>query len=178
MLVMDELFKLMKENGASDIHLTVGAAPILRINGRLFSTPFEVLTAEKAQTLIYSIMNDEQKQRFEQDQELDFAFGMKNFGRLRMNVFKQRNTIGAAIRSIPFEFKSFEELGLPPAVNTIVRLNKGLVLVTGPTGSGKSTTLASIINYLNTNYNYHIMTVEDPIEFVHNHKKVLLTNVK
>jgi len=174
MLVMEELFKLMKENGASDIHLTVGASPILRINGKLFATPFEVLTPDKAQSLIYSIMSDEQKQRFETNQELDFAFGMKAYGRLRMNVFRQRNTIGAAIRSIPFEFKTFQELGLPPAVNHIIGLNKGLVLITGPTGSGKSTTLASIINYLNTNNNYHIMTVEDPIEFVHNHKKSIV----
>jgi len=174
MLVMEELFKLMKENGASDIHLTVGASPILRINGKLFATPFEVLTPDKAQNLIYSIMSDEQKQRFETEQELDFAFGMKAYGRLRMNVFRQRNTIGAAIRSIPFEFKTFEELGLPPAVHHITQLNKGLVLITGPTGSGKSTTLASIINYLNTNHNYHIMTVEDPIEFVHNHKKSIV----
>ncbi|WP_423970546.1 type IV pilus twitching motility protein PilT [Elusimicrobium simillimum] len=171
---MDELFRLMKENGASDIHLTVGASPILRINGKLFATPFEPLTPEKAQNLIYSIMTDDQKQRFEADQELDFAFGMKNIGRMRMNVFKQRNTIGAAIRAIPFEFKTFEELGLPAAVHNIVRLHKGLVLVTGPTGSGKSTTLASIINYLNTNHNYHIMTVEDPIEFVHTHKKSIV----
>jgi len=174
MLVMEELFKLMKENGASDIHLTVGASPILRINGKLFATPFEVLTPDKAQSLIYSIMSDEQKQRFETNQELDFAFGMKAYGRMRMNVFRQRNTIGAAIRSIPFEFKSFQELGLPPAINHITQLNKGLVLITGPTGSGKSTTLASVINYLNTNNNYHIMTVEDPIEFVHNHKKSIV----
>jgi len=175
MLVMEELFKLMKENGASDIHLTVGASPILRINGKLFATPFEVLTPEKAQSLIYSIMSDEQKQRFETEEELDFAFGMKSYGRLRMNVFRQRNTIGAAIRSIPFEFKTFDELGLPQqAVKHIIGLNKGLVLITGSTGSGKSTTLASIINYLNTNNNYHIMTVEDPIEFVHNHKKSIV----
>ncbi|GHT38905.1 twitching motility protein PilT [Bacteroidia bacterium] len=174
MLVMEELFKLMKENGASDIHLTVGASPILRINGKLFATPFEVLTPDKAQNLIYSIMSDDQKQRFETYNELDFAFGMKAYGRLRMNVFRQRNTIGAAIRSIPFEFKTFDELGLPPAIDYIIKLNKGLVLITGPTGSGKSTTLASIINYLNTNHNYHIMTVEDPIEFVHNHKKSIV----
>ncbi|WP_424245383.1 twitching motility protein PilT [Elusimicrobium posterum] len=171
---MDELFRVMKENGASDIHITVGAPPILRINGKLYATPYEVLTADKAQDLIYSIMTDDQKQRFESDQELDFAFGVKSYGRLRMNIFRQRNTIGAAIRSIPFEFKTFEELRLPAVVSNIMRLNKGLVLVTGPTGSGKSTTLASMINYLNTNYNYHIMTVEDPIEFVHNHKKSIV----
>ncbi|WP_428897299.1 twitching motility protein PilT [Parelusimicrobium proximum] len=174
MIIIDELFKLMKEKKASDLHLTVGTPPILRINGKLYKTPFEVLTPEKAQAIIYSIMTDEQKQRFEADQELDFAFSVKSYGRMRMNVFRQKNSVGAAIRAIPYEFKTFEELKLPPAVNNIMNLNKGLVLVTGPTGSGKSTTLASMIDYLNTNFGYHIMTVEDPVEFLHSHKKSIV----
>lgn len=174
MLVMDELFKLLIEKGASDLHITTGAPPILRINGKLYKTPFEILSPEKSQALIYSIMTDDQKQHFESEQELDFAFSVKNLGRLRINVFKQKGAVGAAIRSITNDFKTFEELSLPPVVNNIMNLNKGLVLVTGPTGSGKSTSLASMINYINTNYSYHIMTIEDPVEFVHTHKRSIV----
>lgn len=174
MLVMDELFKLLKEKGASDLHLTAGAPPILRINGHLYKTPYEVLTAEKAHALIYSIMTDEQKQRFEEDQELDFAFSIGGGVRLRINVFKQKASVGTAIRAIPNEFKTFEELGLPVVTNNIINLNKGLVLVTGPTGSGKSTSLASMINYLNSNFSYNIMTVEDPVEYLHTHKRSIV----
>jgi twitching motility protein PilT len=171
---MDELFQLMKDKGASDLHLTVGVPPVLRIDGNLFATPFEVLTPEKTQSLVYSIMTDEQKQRFENTNELDFAFSLKNLGRMRVNVFRERGSVCVAIRAIPFEFKTFRELGLPLAVDNLMHLNKGLVLVTGPTGSGKSTTLASMINFLNENYGYHIITVEDPIEFIHEHKRSII----
>ncbi len=174
MILMDELFQLMKEKNASDLHLTVGVPPVLRIDGKLFATPFEALTPEKTQSLIYSIMTDEQKQRFETTNELDFAFSIKNLGRMRVNVYRQRGAVGVAIRAIPFEFKTFRQLGLPLAVDNLMHLNKGLVLVTGPTGSGKSTTLASMINFLNENYGYHIMTVEDPIEFIHEHKRSIV----
>ncbi|MDR1124303.1 MAG: type IV pilus twitching motility protein PilT [Elusimicrobiota bacterium] len=174
MVLLDELFQIMKDKGASDLHLTSGVPPILRVNGNLYATPYEALTPDRSQALIYSIMTDEQKQRFETNNELDFAFSMKGLGRIRVNVFRQRGSVGVAIRAIPFEFKTFKQLGLPPAVDGIVQLNKGLVLVTGPTGSGKSTTLASIINYLNENYGYHIITVEDPIEFVHDHKRSIV----
>jgi twitching motility protein PilT len=174
MVLMDELFQLMKDKNASDLHLTVGVPPVLRIEGNLFATPYEVLTAERTQALIYSIMSDEQKQRFESTNELDFAFSMKSLGRMRVNVFRQRGHVGVAIRAIPFEFKTFRQLGLPLAVDNLVHLNKGLVLVTGPTGSGKSTTLASIINFINENYGYHIMTIEDPIEFIHDHKRSIV----
>lgn len=174
MVLMDELFVLMKEKGASDLHLTVGVPPVLRIQGKLFATPFEALTPERVQSLIYSIMSEEQKQRFESTNELDFAFSLKSVGRMRINVYRQRGNVGVAIRAIPFQFKSFRELSLPPAVDHIVNLNKGLVLVTGPTGSGKSTTLASMINHINENEGCHIMTVEDPIEFVHEHKRSII----
>lgn len=174
MILMDELFQLMKEKNASDLHLTVGVPPVLRIDGKLFATPFEVLTPEKTQSLIYSIMSDEQKQRFETTNELDFAFSLKKLGRMRVNVYRQRGSVGVAIRSIPFEFKTFRQLGLPLAVDNLMHLNKGLVLVTGPTGSGKSTSLASMINFINENYGYHIMTVEDPIEFIHDHKRSIV----
>ena len=171
---MDDLFKLMKAKNASDIHITVGVPPVLRIQGKLYQTPFEPLTRESAQTLIYSILNDEQRQIFEDTLELDCSIGLKSLGRLRVNVYKQKGSVAAALRSIPNEFKSFEELNLPPVVYNIMKLNKGLVLVTGATGSGKSTSLASMINYLNMNESNHIMTVEDPIEFVHQHKRSIV----
>jgi len=174
MILMDDLFQLMKAKNASDIHLTVGVPPVLRIQGRLYATQFETLTKESAQTLIYSIMTDEQRQQFEEKLELDFSFGLKSLGRLRVNIYKQKGCIAAALRAIPNEFKTFEELNLPAPVYNIVKLNKGLVLVTGATGSGKSTSLASMINYLNVNESNHIMTVEDPIEFVHPHKRSIV----
>ncbi|MBO4674705.1 MAG: PilT/PilU family type 4a pilus ATPase, partial [Elusimicrobiaceae bacterium] len=174
MILMDDLFALMKAKNASDIHLAVGVPPVLRIQGRLYATQFEVLTKESAQTLIYSIMTDEQRQQFEEHLELDFSFGLKALGRLRVNVYKEKGCIAAALRAIPNEFKTFEELNLPSVVHNIVKLNKGLVLVTGATGSGKSTSLASMINYLNMNESNHIMTVEDPIEFVHPHKRSIV----
>lgn len=171
---MDDLFRLMKAKNASDIHLTVDVPPILRIHGRLYQTPFEPLTKESVQVLIYSILTDEQKQTFEEHLELDCSVGLKSLGRVRVNVYKQKGCMAAALRSIPNDFKSFEELNLPPVVYNIMKLNKGLVLVTGCTGSGKSTSLASMINYLNMNESNHIMTVEDPIEFVHPHKRSIV----
>lgn len=174
MIIMDDLFKLMKAKNASDIHLTVGVPPVLRIQGNLYATQFETLTKESAQQLIYSILTDEQRQMFEEKLELDCSFGIKGLGRLRVNVYKQKGNIACALRSIPTEFKTFEQLNLPPVVYNIMKLNKGLVLVTGATGSGKSTSLASMINYLNMNESNHIMTVEDPIEFVHPHKRSIV----
>ncbi|MDR0409984.1 MAG: type IV pilus twitching motility protein PilT [Spirochaetaceae bacterium] len=174
MVLMDELFQLMKEKNASDLHLTVGVPPVLRIDGNLFATPFEALTPERTQALIYSIMSDDQKQRFESTNELDFAFSLKSLGRMRVNIYRQKGHVGVAIRSIPFDFKTFRQLSLPLAVDNLMHLNKGLVLVTGPTGSGKSTSLASMINFINENYGYHIMTVEDPIEFIHDHKRSII----
>src|SRR3989339_1390025 len=174
MVTMSELFIMMHEKTASDIHLTAGAPPMLRIDGDLVATPFEKLTPEMCQTLVFSLMTDAQRQRFEATNELDFAFGIKGMGRLRMNVYRQRGVLGAAIRSIPSKYKTFDELNLPPVVYEIMKLTKGLLLITGPTGSGKSTTLTSMIDYLNEHRNYHIVTVEDPIEYVHTHKKSLV----
>ncbi|MDD2773031.1 MAG: type IV pilus twitching motility protein PilT [Elusimicrobiales bacterium] len=171
---MSDLFLLMHEKGASDLHLTAGAPPILRLNGELVPAPFEKLTGEAAQGLVFSLMSDAQRQRFEATNELDFAFGIKGMGRLRMNVYRQRGLVGAAIRSIPSRYKTFEELNLPPVVYDLMKLKKGLILVTGPTGSGKSTTLASMIDFLNEHNCYHIITVEDPIEYVHTHKKSMV----
>ena len=174
MVTMSELFIMMHEKNASDIHITAGATPMLRIDGDLVQTPFEKLTPEMCQTLTFSLMTDSQRQRFEATNELDFAFGIKGMGRLRMNAYRQRGVVGAAIRSIPSKYKTFEELNLPPVVYELMKMTKGLLLITGPTGSGKSTTLASMIDYLNEHRNYHIITVEDPIEYVHTHKKSIV----
>jgi len=174
MILMDDLFALMKSKNASDIHIMVGVPPVLRIQGKLYATQFESLTKESAQTLVYSIMSDEQRQRFEEELELDFSFGLKSLGRLRVNVYKEKGGIAAALRAIPNTFQTFEELNLPPVVYNLMKLNKGLILVTGATGSGKSTSLASMINYLNMNSSEHIMSVEDPIEFVHPHKRSIV----
>lgn len=174
-IIMDDLFQIMKKNNASDIHLTVGVPPVLRVQGRLYQLgQYEALTPEVAQQLIYSIMTDDQRQHFEETLECDFSFGLKSLGRLRVNVYKQKGCVAAALRSIPNEFKSFEQLGLPPVIHNLMKLDKGLVLVTGATGSGKSTSLASMINFLNVHESNHIITVEDPIEFVHPHKRSIV----
>jgi len=175
MVTMSELFLLMHEKGASDLHLTAGAPPMLRLDGELAPTPFERLTADACQSLIFSLMTDSQRQRFEATNELDFAFGIKGLGRLRMNVYRQRGVVGTAIRSIPTRYKTFEELNLPPVVYEIMKLSKGLILVTGPTGSGKSTTLASIIQEINMKYPKHILTIEDPVEYVFPQQKALVS---
>ncbi|MEQ1918179.1 MAG: type IV pilus twitching motility protein PilT [Elusimicrobiota bacterium] len=171
---MGELFLLMHERGASDLHLTVGAPPTLRIDGNLLPTPFDKLNSETAQTLIYSLLNDQQRQRFEASNELDLAFNLRGIGRVRMNVYRQTGSVGAAIRAIPNSFKTFDEIGVPKSILDIMKLPKGLILVTGPTGSGKSTTLASMIDFINETRSSHIMTIEDPIEFVHTHKKSVI----
>ncbi len=174
MVSMGELFLLMHERGASDLHLTVGAPPTLRIDGALLPTPFEKLNSEMAQTLIYSLLNDQQRQRYEASNELDLAFNLRGIGRVRMNVYRQTGSVGAAIRAIPNSFKTFDEIGMPPAIHEIMKVPKGLILVTGQTGSGKSTTLASMIDFINENRAAHIVTIEDPIEFVHSHKKSVI----
>jgi len=171
---MSELFLLMHERGASDLHLTVGAPPMLRIDGALIPTPFEKLTHETAQTLIFTLLTEAQRQRYEANNELDLAFGLKGIDRLRMNIYRQRGSVGAAVRAIPSKFLTFEEIGLPQVIYDIMKIPKGLILVTGPTGSGKSTTLASMIDYINEHRSGHIVTVEDPIEYVHTHKKCIV----
>jgi twitching motility protein PilT len=174
MISMSELFLLMHERGASDLHLTVGSPPVLRIDGVMVPTPFDKLTHETCQSLIFSLLTEQQRQRYEATNELDLAFGLKGIGRLRMNIFRQRGAVGAAVRAIPSSFKTFEEIGLPQVIHDIMKIPKGLVLVTGPTGSGKSTTLASMIDYINENRSCHIVTIEDPIEYVHHHKKAII----
>jgi twitching motility protein PilT len=144
------------------------------VDGNLHPLKVPPLNPTDCKRLCYSILTDSQKSRFEQENELDLSFGIKGVGRVRMNVFRQRGSVGAALRSIQSSFMTFEELGLPEVVYDVLKTPKGLVLVTGPTGSGKSTTLASMIDFLNTNRTGHIITVEDPIEFIHQHKKCIV----
>lgn len=171
---MQELLTLMYERKASDLHLTSGAAPVLRIDGTLVPTHYPKLTPDVCKNLIYQLLTEEQIKKFESMNELDISFGVKGIGRIRMNVYKQRGAIGAALRLIPVKIPTFEELGLPAVVYEFMKLTKGLILITGPTGTGKSTTLASMVEYLNENKHLHIITIEDPIEYVFHHNKSII----
>jgi len=174
MVTLRELLEEMCRRNASDLHLTVGTPPQLRIDGRLIRSDHDVLTQETTMKLAYSIMNEKQRKKFEEKNELDLSFGLENLSRFRCNVFMQRGNVAVAIRQIPFKIRSFEELGLPKVVSELANLPKGLVLVTGPTGSGKSTTLAAIIDKINREHSCHILTVEDPIEYLHRHNGCLV----
>lgn len=172
---LHDLLKEMTKRNASDLHLGAGCAPHIRVDERLVPIGKETLDANSSKDLIYSILTNEQKARFERDKELDFAFTKEGLGRFRVNVFWQRGYVGAAIRALPFKIMSFEECGLPvKVVEGFCRKPKGLVLVTGATGSGKSTTLASMIDWINTRRDCHIITIEDPIEYVHTNKKAII----
>jgi len=168
---LHQLLQVMIEKGASDLHLTTGSPPQIRVNGHLVPLDQPQLTPADTKQLVYSVLTDAQKHRFEEENELDFSFGLKGFSRFRGNIFMQRGAVGGAIRTIPFKIKTFEELGLPHIIQDLVKKPRGLVLVTGPTGSGKSTTLASMIDRINSERHDHIITIEDPIEFLHPHKK-------
>ncbi|MBU1007343.1 MAG: type IV pilus twitching motility protein PilT [Candidatus Omnitrophica bacterium] len=169
---LKDLLNLMVEKKASDLHITVGLSPQLRIDGKLAPLPdLKALTPQDTKELAYSILNDEQRGIFEQKKELDMSFGIKDMGRFRINLYKQRGSIGMAVRLIPFDIPSLDDLGLPAAVKTFADRPSGLVLITGATGSGKSTTLASMIEYINAKRACHIISIEDPIEYLHKHKK-------
>ena len=170
MLGMRELLEEMVARGASDLHITAGLPPQYRIDGNMVATQFPTLTGDDTRRLAYSILNDEQKKRFENDHELDFSFGVQGISRFRANVFQQRGVTAMALRQIPYQIHTFEQLGLPPICRQLINKTQGLVLVTGPTGSGKSTTLATMVDTINTARRGHIITIEDPIEFVHGHK--------
>ncbi|RKQ63904.1 twitching motility protein PilT [Thermovibrio guaymasensis] len=173
---MLQLLKEVVERKASDLHIAPGSPPRIRILGDLVPlTEYGVLSATDTKNLIYSVLTDAQKKKLEEELELDFSFGIKNIARFRGNAYFQRQSLAAAFRLIPFEIPDFDSLGLPPVVKNFAHKDKGLVLVTGPTGSGKSTTLASLIKIINDTYPYHIITIEDPIEFVYNHNKSLIT---
>jgi twitching motility protein PilT len=172
---MADLLQLMVDRGASDLHITSGTYPQIRVNGRLNQlNQFEVLTPQDTQRLSYSVLNEGQKQKFEEENELDLSFGIQGLARFRCNVYRQRGAVGCAIRVIPYKIRSFEELGLPQIVQQLADRPKGLILVTGPTGSGKSTTLAAMLDVINRERHEHIMTIEDPIEFLHHHKSCVV----
>ncbi len=169
-----QLLKFMVENTASDLHITPGTPPQLRIDGALRPLNLPTMTPPETKKIAYSLLTDAQKHIFEEEKELDFSFGVKGLSRFRANVFQTRGSVGIAIRTIPFEILSFEQLGLPKVVEDLNKRPKGLVLVTGPTGSGKSTTLAGMIDRINNTRHEHIITIEDPIEFLHPHKSCVV----
>ncbi len=171
---MRQLLEEMVQRNSTDLHLTTGAPPMYRIDGELVPTNYEIMTPEVIQNLIYSVLNDQQKKKFEMEWELDFSFGIAGLSRFRGNCFQQRGSAAAAIRTIPFEIRGFKELGIPPVVEQLAKRPKGLILVTGPTGCGKSTTLAAVIDRVNSERRNHIVTVEDPIEYLFRHKKAIV----
>ncbi|OGR31006.1 MAG: type IV pili twitching motility protein PilT [Desulfuromonadales bacterium GWD2_61_12] len=171
---MHTLLKTMVDNGSSDLHITTGTPPQIRIDGHVTPLKMPPLMPNDTKAICYSILTDAQKRKFEEDNELDFSFGVKGLARFRGNVFLQRGAVAGVFRLIPYKIMTLAELGLPPVVTEISRKPRGLVLVTGPTGSGKSTTLASIIDAINMERHEHIITIEDPIEFIHPHKKCLV----
>jgi twitching motility protein PilT len=169
------LLEEMIERDASDLHITAGDKPKLRIDGDIQNANVEIVLSPKdTMQLAYSILTENQKKRFETEDELDFSFGIQNLARFRGNCFKQRGCVSLVIRQIPFNVRTFEELGLPAAVARMAEKPRGLVLVTGPTGSGKSTTLAAMIDKINRERTGHIITVEDPIEFIHRHQSCIV----
>lgn len=171
---IQELLKRCVDIGASDLHLTVALPPMYRIDGELTPQTEEKLSREATEQLAYSVMNEKQKKLFEQNKEVDFSFGVKDVGRFRANVYLQKGAIAVALRLIPTEILSFDQLKLPPIIRKLMDKPNGLILVTGPTGSGKSTTLAAMIDFLNIDRKEHILTIEDPIEFVHRHKNCMV----
>jgi twitching motility protein PilT len=171
---LHQLLRAMIEKGASDMHITTGSPPLLRIDGAIVPLKLPPLSPVETKQLCYSVLTEEQKIQFEKSKELDLSFGVKSLSRFRANIFMQRGAVSGAFRSIPFKILTFEELGFPPAVAALASRPRGLVLVTGPTGAGKSTTLASIIDKINGETRQHIMTVEDPIEYLHPHKRSIV----
>lgn len=170
-----ELLVKMVEEGASDLHIVVGAPPMVRINGSVEPMRgYKRLTEDDTQELVYSVMNEEQIAEFEDELECDLSFGIEGLSRFRLNVYRDRGSVVGAFRAIPYTILSFEELGLPRVIAEFAHKPVGLVLVCGPTGSGKSTTLATIINKINTERKTHIITVEDPIEYLHRHRKSII----
>jgi twitching motility protein PilT len=171
---LQQLLKTMVDNGASDLHITRGSPPQIRLDGNLVKLKTEPLTSDDTKAICYSVLTDAQKAQFEENNELDMSFGIKGLARFRANIFVQQQAVAGAFRLIPFKIRSFHELGLPPIVSELCKKPRGLILVTGPTGSGKSTTLAAMIDKLNTDDHGHIITIEDPVEFLHEHKNCIV----
>ncbi len=174
MVSLHDLLKLLIDKGASDLHISTGSPPRVRIDGKLRPTDNPPLTPAETKAICYSVLTDAQKHKFEEQNELDLSFGLKGLSRFRANIFMQRGAVAAAFRTIPFDIKSFDELGLPDIIKTFPKKPRGLILVTGPTGSGKSTTLATIIDTINRERDEHIITIEDPVEYLHTHRRCLV----
>jgi twitching motility protein PilT len=173
---LTQLLAFTMQNKASDLHLSANSPPIIRVNGKLQRVKAEALTSDDVRQMLYSVMSEDQRAVYEKDLEIDLAIAFGEKARFRVNAYNTRNGAAAVFRVIPSDIPSMEDLDLPPAIRKFARLEKGIVLVTGPTGSGKSTTLASLINYINTHYNKHILTIEDPVEFFHTSKKCLINH--
>jgi len=171
---IDDLLRQMKSQDASDLHLTSGSAPYMRIHGEMVKLNYRSVSAETCQGLIYEILSDSQKEMFQERQDIDFSYPLGKVGRFRINIFMQRNGIAAVFRLIPETIQTLKELDLPAQLVDLIDASEGLILVTGPTGSGKSTTLASLIHTINTEHQKHIITIEDPIEFVHQNERCLI----
>jgi twitching motility protein PilT len=175
MATLPELLKMLVDMGGSDLHIATSTPPQVRVDGELARLPLPELQANETKQLVYSVLTDAQKKRFEESNELDFSFGIKSLGsRFRCNVFSQRGAVGSVFRLIPEKIRAFGDLGLPAVLATLADRPRGLVLVTGPTGSGKSTTLAAMIDKINAERHGHILTIEDPIEYIHQHKNCLV----
>src|ERR1051325_1620977 len=173
-ITLSDLLKKMLDLSGSDLHITTNSPPQVRVHGHLQPLDMPPLTPSETKQLAYSVLTDAQKHRFEENLELDFSFGLKGLARFRGNCFNQRGAVGAVYRVIPFEIKTFQQLNLPPVISKLCDKPRGLILVTGPTGSGKSTTLAAMLDKINVERHDHIITIEDPIEFVHQHKSCLV----
>ena len=173
-VTMHQLLKTLVDQGGTDLHVTTNSPPQIRIDGKMIPLQVPPLTAPETKKLIYSILTDTQKHRFEDSLELDFSFGVKGLARFRGNVFFQRGAVAGAFRTIPWEIRSFKDLGLTEVVSNLCEKPRGLILVTGPTGSGKSTTLAAMLDKVNSERHEHMVTIEDPIEYLHSHKKCLV----
>ena len=171
---LQQLLKTMVEYGGTDLHITTDSAPQIRIDGRMVPLKLPPLDASQTRWLCYGVMTDQQKHRLEEDLEVDFSFGLQGVARFRANVFNQRGASAGVFRTIPEQIRSFDQLGLPPAVQSLCEKPRGLVLVTGVTGSGKSTTLAAMVDRVNEEEPLHILTIEDPVEYVHHHKRCLV----
>lgn len=174
MLNLHQLLKILVESNGSDLHITTNSPPQIRVDGMLTPLDFPQMNQVETKQLCYSVLTDAQKHKFEEDNELDLSFGVKGLSRFRGNIFIQRGAVAGVFRVIPYKILTFEELGLPPVISALAAKSRGLILVTGPTGSGKSTTLASVIDYININRHEHIVTIEDPIEYLHPHKGCLV----
>ncbi len=171
---IDEILRSGLQMRASDVHLSVGIPPMFRVDGKLIASRYDVVTPREAQRLVYDVLSSENIERFERTKELDFSYGVSGIGRFRFNIYRQRGNVGCAMRAIPAVIPSLDQLRMPPILRDLTRKHSGMILVTGPTGSGKSTTIASMIDVINSEHPVHIMTMEDPIEYLHSHKTAMV----